>query len=112
MKDSVERLTRWLGESWTQAERDEEYDEELDIKRDAEARGLSDAGTTHDRIERMRARHHRQRIRLHVFAAIIVLVALCAFLAAFTSNRIVRGFELAGIATAAPVALYLGLRNS
>jgi hypothetical protein len=61
-----------------------------------------------ERVDSARGR----RARLRLFAAIIVVVVIAAFLTAFyPSNRLVRGVTAAAVASAAPVALYLGLRR-
>jgi ferric-dicitrate binding protein FerR (iron transport regulator) len=85
------RFWDWLGAPLTQADRREEQREAIPERRD-------------------RARGRRGRLRL--LAALAVVVAVAAFLTAFyPTNRLVRGVASAAVASAAPVALYLGLRR-
>lgn len=85
------RFWDWLGAPLTQADRREE--QRIGIP---------------ERVDSARGR----RARLRLFAAIIVVVVIAAFLTAFyPSNRLVRGVTAAAVASAAPVALYLGLRR-
>jgi ferric-dicitrate binding protein FerR (iron transport regulator) len=85
------RIWDWLGAPLTQADRHEEQREAIP-----------------ERVDRARGR----RARLRLLAALAVVVAVAAFLSAFyPTNRFVRGIAAAAIASAAPIALYLGLRR-
>jgi hypothetical protein len=98
------RFWNWLGDPWTQAERDDENGQI------AEASALG--GGTSPHVQNLRTGLHSRRRALRLLVVIIVLVVVAAFLTAFyPSNRLVRGITAAAIASAAPVALYLGLRR-
>jgi hypothetical protein len=97
------RLWKWLGDAWTEGQRNEE----ATIMGEAAARGAAIAPGTGWALERVRSR----RLRLRLFGTLAVIIAVTAFLTLFTSNRVIHGVSVAAVASAAPVALYLGLRR-
>lgn len=107
----LRKLWSWFGDPWTQAERDTESADLEAILSDATVRGAVTAAGTQRSVDRMRSRHRRRRRRLRVLGALIIVIAVSAFLTAFTDNRVVRGISIAATASAAPVALFLGLRR-
>jgi len=106
------KLKDWLSDSWTIAERALDEDEVASIlqtatdKHDPSAIFGVDGAQTRARI-----RHRARRLRLRLIGGLTIIVAVFAFLSAFTPNALVHGVMISAVASAAPVALYLGLRR-
>jgi hypothetical protein len=111
MKARLTQLFRWFGRPWTTADRLTEENELNSIRGEAAARGATNTEGTRRNIELIAVRYRSRRVRVRVIAMLIVVVAISAFLTAFTDNRVVHGISIAAVASAGPVALYLGVRS-
>jgi hypothetical protein len=75
------------------------------------ARGAAQSGMAQRETRRVHETHRRRRRGRRILAALAIAVAVSAFGTAYTRNRFAVGVRTAAIASAAPVALYLGLRR-
>ena len=75
-------------------------------------RGVAMSGIVKKAHERRLRRAYSQRRTYRVMALLTVLVVGATIGAQFTDNRLLAGVQAAGIAAAAPAALYLAFRRS
>jgi hypothetical protein len=106
------KIKDWLSVSWTIAERALEEDEVATIRQTAKDKHDAFALFGVDEAQdRARIRHRARRLRLRLIGGLTIIVAVFAFVSAFTPNALVHGVMISAVASAAPVALYLGLRR-
>jgi hypothetical protein len=112
VKKLRDRLAKWLTSPWTASERLRHEIDWRKVEDEYTVRGALNSGGHKLALAELWADERARFIRTRTMGLVIAVVAVCSFLTAFTGNRAVHGIEIAAIASAAPAALYLGLRRS